>query len=165
MLILFMLLFYFVLFFSLKYSHDSGIFSNNPEPISFRLGMLIDMTKLSSLVPVWSTFAFTLGHTVRRKLEFCSHSVVKRHQVAQSFAMVYYVREMTVRKPCMYGHIGSSWVFGLLVQITGISITCTLKQVIDGVWPRPPTLSVGTFTKRLLEKSSKSRETKCVSLF
>ena len=40
-------------------------------------------------------------------LNFCSHPVVKWHEVAQTFAVVDYVREMTKETACNYGEYGS----------------------------------------------------------
>ena len=39
------------------------------ESISFRFGLMIDTTEVHSLIPVWTTVAFTQGHRVMKKLE------------------------------------------------------------------------------------------------
>ena len=39
------------------------------EPVSFKLGMIIDITELYNLIPVWMTLIFTQGHRVAGKRE------------------------------------------------------------------------------------------------
>ena len=38
-------------------------YSNIYRPISFKLGMMIETTKVYILIPVWMTFKFILGHS------------------------------------------------------------------------------------------------------
>ena len=59
------------------------------EPISFKLGVMIDTTKLYNVT----------GLQESRSL--CSYSVVKCHEVALTFTVVNYVRFMTVRNVSM----------------------------------------------------------------
>ena len=63
------------------------------EPISFKLGMVIEITKLYILIPVWMTSTFTQGHMIMTNLNLCDHSVVKWHDLVQSFAIVDNVRD------------------------------------------------------------------------
>ena len=39
------------------------------ELICFKLGVMLDMTRLDSLIPVWMTLMFTQGHRIMGKLE------------------------------------------------------------------------------------------------
>ena len=61
------------------------------------------------------TMTFTQGHMVMRKLELCNHSTIDLcSEVAQTFVLVDYVREMTAKKSQTYGKMGhlsicSSW--------------------------------------------------------
>ena len=60
---------------------------------------MINMTKLSM------TLNFTQCHRVTKQNLF-SRSVVKWHEVAQTFSVIDHVREMTSKKTCMYGEYG-----------------------------------------------------------
>ena len=51
--------------------------------------------------------AYTQGHRIITKLMLGSHSVVKWHEAAQTFAVVYHVKEVTSNKTCQYGEYGS----------------------------------------------------------
>ena len=62
------------------------------EPICFKLGMMLDMTKLCSLIPAWINW-WSLKATGSQE----SHSKEKLHKGTQMFMMVDYVREMTLK--------------------------------------------------------------------
>ena len=67
--------------------------------ICFKLDMMIDSTKLYSLIPVWMTLMSTQCQRVTGKLELVGHFVVKLHEATQMLMMADYVRKMTVRSP------------------------------------------------------------------
>ena len=69
------------------------------EPISFKFGIMIDITELCILISVWMTLAFTQGW-LWESYNLCSHYVVKWHEVAQPFTVVNHIREMTLKKTC-----------------------------------------------------------------
>ena len=73
------------------------------EPICFKLGIMLDTTKLYSLIPVWM---FPQGHRI--------HSIVELHESTWMFLMFDYVREILCGE---YGSIEHLlfFLFGLLV--------------------------------------------------
>ena len=81
-----------------------GLCTGVYDPIYFKFVMVLDTTKLFSLIPVWMSFTFTIGHKVMRK-NLCKCSFVKWHEEAQTFVTVGCVREMN--KSCMYDEHGS----------------------------------------------------------
>ena len=86
-----------------KYTQNIGMCWNANDPISFKLGMMIDTTKGYILILVWVTLMFTQGLRFTRKPELVHsliHSVVKWSDVAQRFAMVDDVREVTAKESC-----------------------------------------------------------------
>ena len=58
------------------------------------------------MIPVRITFNFTQDYRHTENCNFCIHSVVKWHEVAQAFMMVDYVREITAKESCKYGEYG-----------------------------------------------------------
>ena len=64
--------------------------------ICFKLGVMLDMTKLYSWIPAWMVLMFTQGHKV-------SHSVEKLHEPTQIFLIVDYVRRSYMKQ------LGCSW--------------------------------------------------------
>ena len=58
------------------------------------LGMMRNTIKHSSLM-------FSQGHRVTAKQNLCCHSAEELHESTQLFMLVYYVKEMTVKKCCM----------------------------------------------------------------
>ena len=72
------------------------------ELICFKLGMMIDMTKLPILIPVWSTLTLTQGHRVVRKLEltqsFCSKVAWRSPDIHSGWVC----RGMSAQKSCKY---------------------------------------------------------------
>ena len=78
------------------------------EQIYFKFSMMLNMTKLYSLIPVWMTLMFSQGHKVAEKLKLVQYkAVVKLHEATGMFVMVDYVREVTVKKSCKCGEYGS----------------------------------------------------------
>ena len=71
------------------------------EPICFKHSMMLNTTKLYSLIPVWMTLMLTQGHRVTGKVElvqsFC-------RTVAWSNSNVHddWLREMAVKESCQY---------------------------------------------------------------
>ena len=78
----------------MKYTFNIVLYQETGEPICSKRGIMLNTTKLSSLIPVWMTLMFTQGHRVTGHL--CKHSVVKFHEATQMFMMVDYVRKVTV---------------------------------------------------------------------
>ena len=72
---------------SITYSFSIILHQDTCEPVCFKLCMML----------LCMTLMFTLGHRVMEKPEF-----VQLHQAPQILMMVYYVREMTVKK-VLYG--------------------------------------------------------------
>ena len=60
------------------------------------LGMMLNVTKLYSLIPPWMTLMFRQGHKVMRSKSLCSHTIVELYEATQMFMVVNHVREMTV---------------------------------------------------------------------
>ena len=59
----------------LKKSFDVGMYSNIYRLISFKLGMMIENSKIYSLISVRLTFTFILGHsTIRNQKMLCRFS-------------------------------------------------------------------------------------------
>ena len=54
--------------------------------------MMTGTTKLYILIPLGVTLTFTQSHRVMKKLNLCSHSVLKWHEVAQTYTAVDYLR-------------------------------------------------------------------------
>ena len=54
----------------MKYMFNIVMCQDTYEPICFKLGIKLNMTKLYSFIPVWMTLMFTQGHMVTGKLEF-----------------------------------------------------------------------------------------------
>ena len=59
------------------------------EPIHFKLGMLLDMTKLYSLISVWMTMMFTQGHKVMGKLELVQSFFEKLHEATVHYGWLH----------------------------------------------------------------------------
>ena len=53
----------------MKCSFNIVMFQDACESICFKVGMMLNTTKLYSLIPVWITLMFTQGHRVKEKLE------------------------------------------------------------------------------------------------
>ena len=53
----------------IKYTFNIITCQDTHERICFKLCMMLDTTKLYSLIPVWMAFMFTQGHTVMRHLQ------------------------------------------------------------------------------------------------
>ena len=89
--------------------------------------MVTDMTKLYILIPVSTTLTFTQRHRVTRQ-NLCSHSVVKWHEVAQTYALVASVRGMPSKtfKNDEYGSF-EHLLFLLVYSITVFA--CNLMQL------------------------------------
>ena len=67
----------------------------------FKLGMIIDMTKLYSLFQFGWPWCLLKVIVSQESENLCSYSVVKLHEATQIFMMVDYAREMTVMKSCV----------------------------------------------------------------
>ena len=80
---------------------NNDICSYAYELISFKHGMMIDNTKLYTLILVWIPWTLTQDHRVGENgiWAVILDCIVKW----QTFAMVDFVREMTAEKPCEYG--------------------------------------------------------------
>ena len=76
------------------------------EPVSFRFGILIVTTEFYILIPIIMILEFDQGHDVARSWNLCHQSVGKWYEVAQTFAVVDCVKEMTLNKFCKYGEYG-----------------------------------------------------------
>ena len=97
------------------------------EPICFKLGVMLNSTKLYSLNDFqvhsgWQGY----GKTSACAVILCNHSVVELHEAAQVFMMVDYVRDMTVKKSCKYGRNGSFWAFVVLISEFVFAFICVL---------------------------------------
>ena len=57
--------FTYVIFFIL---YNIGLRWDTNQPCCFKLGMMLNMTKLYTLTPVWMTLTFTQGHRIMGKL-------------------------------------------------------------------------------------------------
>ena len=66
--------------------------------------MVLNITTLYSVIPVWMTLTLKQGHSVTRKLE-----LVESFLKLQMFVRAEYrsIRGMTVKKSCNYGEYGS----------------------------------------------------------
>ena len=53
----------------IEYSFNFVLCFDAYEPISFKLGMMIDMTSLYCLIPVWIILTLIQGHWLMRKVE------------------------------------------------------------------------------------------------
>ena len=61
----------------MKYMFNIVMHQDTCEPICFKLGMVLNTTKLYSLIPIWMTLMFTQGHRGTGKVGLvCSHRVV-----------------------------------------------------------------------------------------
>ena len=54
----------------IKYMINIVVCRDACEPICFKLDVMLGMTKLYNLIPVWMTLVFTQGHRIMGKLEF-----------------------------------------------------------------------------------------------
>ena len=92
-----------------------NIFQDTCEPISFKLGMTLNTTKLYSLIPVWMTFMFTPGYRITENLElvrsFCCKVTWGNWNIRDGFD---YVRE---KQTCKYVEYGSFEYFLLLLLL------------------------------------------------
>ena len=52
----------------LEYTFSTGLHPDTYEPISFKLGTILDTTKFCSMIPVRMTLIFIQGHSVTEKL-------------------------------------------------------------------------------------------------
>ena len=52
------------------------MFQGMCEPICVKLGMMMNITKLSNLIPVGRDLMFTQGHRDAESYSLCSHCVV-----------------------------------------------------------------------------------------
>ena len=77
----------------MKYLFSTVLFQDTCELIHFKFGMMLNTTKLYSLLPVCMTFLFTQGHRVMVKLEFVQSFSCRLHETTQMFMMVDYVYE------------------------------------------------------------------------
>ena len=102
-----------------------GLCSDAYEPISFKLGMMIDAAKLYFLKSVWMILSVSQGHRVTRNLNLCNHSVVKWPEGARIFAMVSYVWDMIARNWHKYG-----WFEHLLCLFVCFFICCGGGRVL-----------------------------------
>ena len=66
--------------------------------------MMLNTTNLFNLIPVWMTLTFNQGHRVMGKSRA---GAIKWHEVAWTFVMADYVREMRAKNVCKYGNYGS----------------------------------------------------------
>ena len=92
------------------------------EPICFKLGMMLNTTKLYSLILVWMALMFARGHRAIGKVELVQSLCCKA--ASQMNMMVDYVRKMTVKKSCKYGEYG--WFEHLL---SFLSHSCKLARI------------------------------------
>ena len=88
--------------------------------------MMLNITKLLSLIPVLMTLMFTRVVRVSLKVELVqsfSDSVIKLHVATEMIVIVDYVRDMSVKKSCKYGEYGllSS---ALLVTVLNVTSCC-----------------------------------------
>ena len=60
-----------------------GLCLDSLELISFKTGMVLDTTKLYSIIPVLMTLTFTQDSRYTEKQEFCNHSVLELHEVTK----------------------------------------------------------------------------------
>ena len=67
---------------------------------SFKFAMMMKKTKFYSFIPVLMTMAFMQGHRVAR------NSIVKSYKQAKTFAIVEFVKEMTLKNTSYYEEHG-----------------------------------------------------------
>ena len=88
-----------------KEAFNIGLRSDAYEPISFKQGMMLEMTKLFVLIPVWITLTLPQGHRIMTKLvqSFCC-------KVAWSCPICddWSCWEMTAKKSCK---LKGCWLF------------------------------------------------------
>ena len=83
----------------IKYTYNIIMCQDTCEPVYFKLSMMLNISRLYSLIPVewpWCSLKVT---GLWEKLE---HFVIKLHEASQMFMVVDYVRGMTVKKSCKY---------------------------------------------------------------
>ena len=61
---------------------------------------------------------FHLHTRLRESFSFYSHSVAKWPEVAQTFVVIEFIREITAKKPCKYREYGSFWVYGAFALLS-----------------------------------------------
>ena len=50
--------------------------------------MVLDMTKLYGMIPIWITLTFSQGHRVKENYVLCNHSAVKLPAALQMIVFV-----------------------------------------------------------------------------
>ena len=88
----------------MKYTFYIVMHQDTCVMICFKLGIMLNCTKLYSLILVWMTWMFAQGHRVTGSLELVQS---KLHEASPLFVIVDYVREMTMKNSCQYGEYGS----------------------------------------------------------
>ena len=91
----------------MNYTFNINMFQDTCEPICFKVGVMLNSTKLCSLIQVWKTVMFTLCHRIMGKLEFMQSFSCKLREATQMFMIVDFVRKITVKKSFKYGEYGS----------------------------------------------------------
>ena len=66
------------------------------------------------MIPVWMALTFSQVTELQKRLNLCSHSVVKLREATQMFLLVDNVKGMTSKKSFKYGECGSFDYFIIL---------------------------------------------------
>ena len=94
----------------MKYTFNIVPCQDTWEPICFKLGMMLNMTKHYNLIAVWKTLIFTQGQRVVGKVRTCAVVVLWNWMMQLKCSwrsLVEYPREITVMKSRKYGEYGS----------------------------------------------------------
>ena len=81
----------------MKYKFNITMCQDTCELIHVKLGMMLNTSRLYSLIQVWMILMLTQGLRAMGKVALSSHCVVKLHVVTQMFMMADYAREMTMK--------------------------------------------------------------------